>query len=59
MGEKPIRMARQASLTIKSSFNSVLYGELCNTNRPFNKLVEYVFASHELRNVVYVLSCLY
>ena len=57
MGVNSVRLARQASQAIKSSFNSVLLRVVFNTNRPLNGIVKDATPPHELSNVVYVFSC--
>ena len=55
--ENSIRLAKQASLAIKSSFNSVLLRVVYNTNCPLNEIVKDATPTHDLSNVVYVYKC--
>ena len=57
MGVTSIRLAKQASQAIKSSFNSVSLGVVYNSDRPRYVIVKDDTPSYELSNVVYVFSC--
>ena len=57
MGENSIRLAKQASLAIKSTFNSVLLRVVYNTNCPLNGIVKDATPTHDLSNVVYIYKC--
>ena len=57
MGENSIRLAKQASLAIKSTFNSVSLRVVYNTNRPLNGIVKDATPTHDLSNVVYIFKC--
>ena len=56
MGLTSIRLARQASQAIKSSYNSVLLCVVYNTNRLLNGIDKDATFPHKLRNVLYVFS---
>ena len=56
-GENSIRLAKQASLAIKSTFNSVLLRVVYNTNCPLNGIVKDATPTHDLSNVVYIYKC--
>ena len=58
MGENSIRLAKQASLAIKSIFNSVSLRVVYNTNRPLNGIVKDATPTNELSNVVYIFKCM-
>ena len=57
MGENSIGLAKQASLAIKSTFNSVSLRVVYNTNRPLNGIVKDATPTHDLSNVVYIFKC--
>ena len=57
MCENSIRLAKQASLAIKSTFNSVLLRVVYNTNCPLNGIVKDATPTHDLSNVVYIYKC--
>ena len=57
MGVNSVRLARQASQAIKSSYNSVLLSVVYNTNHTLNGIVKDATPTHKLINVVYVFSC--
>ena len=57
MCENSIRLAKQASLAIKSTFNSVLLRVVYNTNCPLNGIVKDAKPTHDLSNVVYIFRC--
>ena len=57
MGENSIRIDKQASLAIKTNFNSVSLRVLYNTNRPINGIVKDATPTHDLSNVVYIFKC--
>ena len=57
MSENSIRLAKQASLAKKISFNSVSLRVVYNTNRPPNRIVKHATPTHILSDVVYILNC--
>ena len=57
MGENSIRLAKQASLAIKSTFNSVSPCVVYNTNRPLNVIVKDATPTQDLSNVVCIFKC--
>ena len=57
MCENSIRLAKQASLAIKSTLNSVLLRGVYNTICPLNGIVKDATLTHDLSNVVYILKC--
>ena len=56
-GENSIRLAKQASLAIKSTFNSVSLRVVYNTNRPLNGIVKDATFTDDLSSVVYIFKC--
>ena len=57
IGENSIGLAKQASLAIKSTFNSVSSCVVYNTNRPLNWIVKDATPTHDLNNVVCIFKC--
>ena len=57
IGENSIRLAKQASLEIKSTFNSVSLRVVYNTNCPLNGIVKDATPTHDLSNVIYIFKC--
>ena len=57
IGENSIRLVKQASLAIKSTFNSVSLLNLYNINRPLNGIVKDATSTHDLSNLVYMFKC--
>ena len=55
MEKNSIRLAKQASLAIKFTFNSILLRVEYNTNRLLNGIVKDATPTHYLSNIVYML----
>ena len=56
MSENSIRLAKQASLAKKSTFNSVSLRVVYKTNRPLNGMVKDATTTYELSNVVNIVN---
>ena len=57
MGKNSIRLAKQASLAIKSTFLNVSLRVVYNTNRLLNRIVKDATPTYDLSNVVYIFKC--
>ena len=57
MGENSIRLAKQPSLVLKSTFLSLSLRVVYNTNRRLNGIVKDFTPTHDLSNIVYIFKC--